>query len=82
MPLRDVAELVRQHRGQLVPAADHAQQAQVQAEVAPRQGEGVDRAVAPHEDLPGKGLVQLRQQFATLARRRQQGLPDALHIVR
>ena len=81
MALRDVAEFVPQDRGQLVAVADHGNQPQVHAQVAARQGKGVDRAVAPQHDLPGKTLGQFGRQVTTRARCRQQGLPDALHVL-
>ena len=66
--LRDVRHLVRQHRSQLVARGDGAHQPQVQAEIAARQREGVDGAVAPQQHLPGVALVQLGGQFAARAR--------------
>ena len=81
MALRDMAKFMAEHRGELVAAADHGQQAQVQAQVATRQSKCVDGAVTSQQDLPGKSFVQLRTQVATKAGRRQQGLPDVLYIV-
>ena len=79
--LGNVAELVAQHRGQLVARADNAHQPQMHAKVAPRQGEGVDRAVAPEQHLPGKGVDQLGRHLAARYGRRQQRLPDALQVL-
>jgi hypothetical protein len=79
--LRDVAEFVRQHRGQLVTAGSHANQAQVHAQVAPRQSKGIDAAVAAQQYLPGKALVQLGRHLTLRPCRRQQGLPLGLHAL-
>ncbi len=81
MPLRDVAQLVPQHRRQLVAVADHCNQTHVHTQVAAGQGKSVHRAVAPEHDLPGKALVQFRRQIAPQPGGRQQGLPNALHVV-
>ena len=78
--LRDVAQLMRQHRRQLVTRADHADQAQMHPQIAARQRKGVDRAVPPQQDLPGKALLQLVRQLAARACRIDQVLPDAFHI--
>jgi hypothetical protein len=78
--LGDMAELVRQHRRQFIAAAHHPHQPQMQAKVGTGQGKGIDRAVAAQQNLPGVGLVELRGQLAALAGRRQQRLPDALHV--
>jgi len=80
VPLRHVAQLVRHHRGQLVARAHHPDQAQVQPQVAARQGKGIHGAVTPQQHLPRKALVQLGRQLAPRPRRRHQRLPDALHI--
>ncbi len=81
MALRDMAELVREHRGQLVGAAHGRQQAQVHAEVAARQREGVDRGVAQQQQAPGIALVGVGRQFATRQRRVEQRPPDLLQVV-
>ena len=79
--LRDVAQLMRQHRRQLVARADHSDQSQVHSQIAAGQRKGVDRAVPPQQDLPGKALFQLVRQLAPRARRIDQVLPDAFHIL-
>ena len=79
--LADVAEFVRQHRGQLVAAAHHAHQPQMHAQVAARQGKSVHAAVAPQQHRPGKALVQLLGQFAARAGRLAQRVQRGLHIL-
>ena len=76
-----MAEFMRQHRGQLISAGGHPDQAQMNAQVAARQGEGVDAFVANQHQVPGETLLQLGGQLATLARCLDQGLPDALDVV-
>ena len=78
--LRDVRQLVRQHRGQLGARADHAHQPQVQAEVTARQRKGVDAAVAPQQHAPGVALVQLGRQLAARAGAVQQRAPQAVDV--
>ena len=82
MPLCDVSQLVAQHSGQLVPAADSPNQAQMHAQKAARQCKRIDGAVTDQKQLPGKALVQLGTQFASRPRSRHQGLPDGLQVVR
>ncbi len=79
--LRDVAQLVRQHRGQLLGALRHREQAQVDAQVAAGQGKGVDAALARNHQLPGQALGQLGRHLATLLGGGQQGLPQELQVV-
>ena len=81
MALRYMTEFMPQHRGQLVAAAHHCQQTQMNAEIPPRQGESVDRAVSSEHQFPGKALAQFTGEVTTPACSRQQWLPDALHIV-
>ncbi len=56
MALGNVAELMREHRGQLVLVGDHADETEVNAHVAAGQGKGIDAGVFDEEDLPGKAL--------------------------
>ena len=67
-------------RGQLIAAADHADQAQIDAHIAAGQRKRVDLTVLAQEQRPGKALLQLGRQLATLARRILQMQPDAFHI--
>ena len=78
--LGHVAQLVAQHRGEFVAVAYHPHQPQVHAKVAPGQGKSVDRAVAPQQQFPGKGVSNLGRHLATRLGGRQQRLPQALHI--
>ena len=59
-----VAQLVAQHRGQFVAVAHHPHQPQMHAKVAPGQGKSVDRAVAPEQQFPGKGVGNLGGHIA------------------
>ena len=79
--LRYVTQLMPEHRCQFIAAANHRQQPQMNTKISARQRKRIDRAVAPEHDLPGKALTQFTAKVATQARRRQQRLPDALHIV-
>ena len=79
--LGDVAQLMPQHRGQLVAAGHHRNQTQVHAQVAAGHGKGIHRAVLAQHDFPGKALVQFRRQITPQTSRRHQGLPNALHIL-
>ena len=81
MALRDMAELVREHRGQLVGAGHGRQQAHVHAEVATRQREGVDRRLAQQQQAPGVALVGIGRQFAARLGRIEQRPPDLLQII-
>ena len=69
-----------QHRRQFIPAGHHANQSQMQSEVAPRQREGIDRPIPPEKDFPGKALVEFGREFATRPGRLQQRLPDRLDV--
>ena len=80
MALADVAQLVRQHRSEFIGRAHHPHQAQVHAQIATRQREGVDHAVAPKKELKRKALVQFGRDFAARARRSNQRLPHVLHV--
>ena len=80
MALSHLAQLVCQHRGQLVTRGHHANQAQVHTQVATGQRKGIHRAIAPQQHLPGKALIQLGRELAARARSRQQRLPQPLHI--
>ena len=75
-----MAEFVRQHRCQLVAAADRGNQTQMQAQITTRQGKRIDAAVTPQHDLPGKTLVDFTRQVAPAARCCKQRLPDLLNI--
>ena len=81
MALGDVGQLVRQHRGQFVGAGGQRDQPEVHADIAAGQREGVDAAVAPQKDLEGQLLRGVGRDLAALARRFDQRLPHALHIV-
>ena len=81
MALGDVAKFVPEHRRQFVAAADHADQAQMHAQITAGQRKRVHRAVAPEQNLPGKPRIELGRQIAARARCREQRLPDALHIL-
>jgi hypothetical protein len=80
VPLRDVRQLVRQHRGQLVGGGRQRDQAQVHAHVAAGQRKGVHAAVAHEERLPGEGAVDLAVDVAELARGRHQRVPQRLQV--
>mmetsp|Transcript_4778 Transcript_4778/g.16841 ORF Transcript_4778/g.16841 Transcript_4778/m.16841 type:complete len:461 (+) Transcript_4778:920-2302(+) len=79
--LGDVRQLVGQHRGQLVTRHGHLDQAQVGAHKAARQREGVDALVAHQERLPGKAGLGFIADVPELARRSDQGRPDALQVL-
>ena len=81
MTLGHVRQLVAEHGGQLVPAGDNCHQPQVQSKIAAGQRKRVDRTVFAHHDFPGKAFVQLGAEVASQPCRRQQQLPDALHIL-
>ena len=53
----------------------------MQAQIGTRQGKGIHGAVAPQQNLPGIGFIQLGRQVPALAGCRQQGLPNALHVL-
>ena len=74
-------QFVGQHRSQLVAGAGDGDQAQVHADIAAGQRKGVDAAVAHQEDFPGQLLRGVGGDLAALARRLDQRLPDALHVV-
>ena len=80
MALGDVAELMPEHRGQLIAAGNDGHQPQMQPELAARQRKRVHRAVARQQDIPGIELLHVRAQIAAGAGGVQQGLPNALHI--
>ncbi|MNV36108.1 hypothetical protein D3C71_1275730 [compost metagenome] len=79
--LGDVAELVGQHRGQLVAGGNDPDQAKVHAQIAARQRKRVHRAVAPQQDLPREALIQLWRELPTRLGGSHQRAPDTLHIV-
>ena len=81
MPLGDVAEFVRQHRGQFIFAIDDGNQPKMHAKIAPRQGKGIDAAITSKRHIPGKRGFQFGQELTTLAGTLQQALPDALHVL-
>ena len=70
-----------EHRGQLVARGRHAHEAQVHADEAARQREGIDAAVAHEEGLPGEALVQVGADLAALACRGHERLEDALQVL-
>ena len=61
VPLRDVRQLVRQHRGQLVARRGDGDQPEVHADKTAGQCKGVDAAVAHQEDLEGQLLRAFRR---------------------
>ena len=80
MPLRDVGQLVRHDRGQLVGCADGGHEAQIHTQIPPGQGKGVDLAVTPHHDLPGKAFFELGGEVAALQGGLYQWLPQGLQV--
>ena len=56
-------------------------QAEVHADVAAGQREGVDAAVAHQEGFPGEALVDVGADVAALARRGDQRLPERLQVL-
>ena len=78
--LRDVRELVRQHRSQLVASACQRHQPQVHANVAARQRKGVHAAVAHQEGFPGEGLVGFCIDVAARAGGGHQRVPQLLQV--
>ena len=80
VPLGDVAELVGQHRGQLVLAGHLGNQAQVHAHVAAGQRKRIYGAVTAQKHRPGKSVFELGRQFAPLLRPLQQTAPNAPHV--
>jgi len=78
MTLGHVHQLVRHDRGQLVGCADCGNEAQVHTQIAAGQRKRVDLAVAPHHDVPGKTLVQVGGEVATLQGGLHQGRPHGL----
>jgi hypothetical protein len=81
VPLRDMAEFMRQHRGQFVGRGRQRDQAQVHAHVAARQRKGIDAAVAHQERLPGEGAIDLAVDVADLACPRHQRVPQRLQVL-
>ena len=81
VPLGDVAEFVRQYRGQFVLAGDHADESQVHTHVATGQGKRIHAFVAHQDHVPGELLIQLERQFATQLCRLSQPLPHRAHIL-
>ena len=79
--LRDVGELVGQHRGQLVGRLGQRHQAQVHAHIAAGHGKGVDAAVAHQEGLEGKSALDFGVDVAQLLRRIDQGLPQLQQVL-
>ena len=78
--LRDVAELVRQHRRQLVARGRHRDEPQVDAHPAAGQGKGVDVAVAHQKCVPGELAVHVTVHFTARARSGHQGAPQRNQI--
>ena len=81
VPLRHMAQLVRDHRRQLLRPLGDRQQPQVHPHVATRQRKRVDRFGAVDHQLPGQAIAQLGRHIAARARRCDQRLPDRLQIV-
>ena len=81
MPLRDMAHLMPQHRRQLVPVADGADQAKMNAKITARQGKRIDGTVTDQKNLPGKALLELRMQLTPGPGSSHQRLPDTLHVI-
>jgi hypothetical protein len=79
--LRDVRELVRQHRGQGVGRGGQRDQAQVHAHVAAGQREGVHGTVVDEKDLPREGGVDVGLDVAAGTRGAQQRRVQLLHVV-
>ena len=80
VPLSDVAELVRQHRGQLIVRAHRGNQSQMHAQIAAGQGKGIDGAVTPDHDAPGKALAQLGAHFTAPLSRLYQRVPQTVQV--
>ena len=78
--LRNMAQLVRQYRCQLIGRAHHAQQAQVHRHVAARQGKRIHAAVAAQQHGKGEVLGQRGRNFAACAGGGHQRLPGGLCI--
>jgi len=78
--VRELRQLVRQHRGELVAVERHGDEAEVHADEAAGQREGIHRAVAHEEDFPGKEALGVGVDVATRARRLHQRLPQRFHV--
>jgi hypothetical protein len=76
-----MGELVREHGGELVARRRDADEAEVHADVAARQREGVDARVADEERLPGEARVQVGRDVAEGAAARHQRRPDGLEVL-
>jgi len=81
VPLRDVRQLMRQHRCKLFARVGHGQQTQVDADVATRQRKGVDRFFAHQEGPPGVSGVELVADLTALAGTGQQRCPDLVDML-
>ena len=79
--LRDVRQLVREHRGELVAIRGDRDQTEVDADVAAGQRERIDLGVAHQERLPGEALVDLGADVAAAPRLGHQRLPDRLQVL-
>ena len=62
MPLRDMAQLMRQHGGHFIASVHGANQPQMHAKIATRQGKRIDAAVADQEqfDIDRIKLAELK----------------------
>ena len=72
---------MRHHRGQLVAARDHRDQAQMHAHETTWQSKRVDRPVTHQKHIPCKGFFLLGLQIAQLHRGVAQRLPNGLQVV-
>ena len=81
VPLRHVRQLVRKDRRQFIRRPSACDQTEVQADVAARQGEGVERTVTDQEQVPGEGLVDVRPEITARARRTDQALPERQRVI-
>jgi len=81
MALRDVRHLVAEHRGEFVARRGDGDHAQVDADEAARQREGVDGRVAHEKGFPGETLVDIGGDVAEPARGRDQRVPDGVQIL-
>jgi hypothetical protein len=79
--LRDVRQLVRQHRSQLVGRAGEIDQRQMHADITAGQRERVDASIAHQERLERESSIDVGRDVAELARSVHQRLPDRLQIL-
>ena len=78
---RDVRQLMRQHRGQLVGCGGQRHQPQVNADKSAGQRKGVDRAVAHQEGLVGEQLFGVGADVTARPGCLHQRLPQRLQVV-